>query len=155
MVLATPTTLIALLRTVAHGWSHETLASQAAEVQRLGRELHERLGTLGGHLDKVGRSLGAAVASYNSAVGSLEGRVLVTARRFGEMGVTNDDLPAPRQVEDGPRSLSAPELEVRDFEALGDVARPRGVETLFDGSFGPVDAGDATDDGHEDRARGA
>ena len=70
-------------------------------------------------------------------------------------GVTNDELPAPRQVEDGPRSLSAPELEVRDFEALGDVARPRGVETLFDGSFGPVDTGDATDDGREDRARGA
>jgi DNA recombination protein RmuC len=126
VVLATPTTLIALLRTVAHGWSHETLASQAAEVQRLGREIHERLGTLGGHLDKVGRSLGAAVSSYNAAVGSLEGRVLVTARRFGELGVTNDELAAPRQVEEGPRSLSAPELQV-----LGDVARP-GARPLTD-----------------------
>jgi DNA recombination protein RmuC len=124
VVLATPTTLIALLRTVAHGWSHETLASQAAEVQRLGRELHERLGTLGGHLDKVGRSLGAAVSSYNAAVGSLEGRVLVTARRFGELGVTSDDLDAPRQVEEAPRALSAPELAAPDLSALGDVARP-------------------------------
>ncbi len=111
VILATPTTLIALLRTVAHGWSHETLASQAAEVRRLGTELHQRLGSLGGHLDKVGRSLGAAVSAYNSAVGSIEGRVLVTARRFSELGVTHDDLAAPRQVEEGPRSLSAPEFE--------------------------------------------
>jgi DNA recombination protein RmuC len=74
VILATPTTLIALLRTVAHGWSHERLAGQAAEVQRLGRELHERLGVLGGHVDKVGRSLAGAVAAYNQAVGSLEGR---------------------------------------------------------------------------------
>lgn len=175
VVLATPTTLIALLRTVAHGWSHETLAGQAAEVQRLGRELHERLGTLGGHLDKVGRSLGAAVASYNSAVGSLEGRVLVTARRFGEMGVTQDELPSPRQVEQAPRSLSAPELEqsgtqahgtgadaepepgggiARDLDALGDVARPGRVETLFDGSFGLDRPAPRTDE-EDGRARGA
>jgi DNA recombination protein RmuC len=134
VVLATPTTLIALLRTIAHGWSHETLASQAAEVQRLGRELHERLGTLGGHLDKVGRSLGAAVSSYNAAVGSLEGRVLVTARRFGDLGVTGDELDPPRQVEEAPRALSAPELAATDLSApeltapdlsaLDDVARP-------------------------------
>ena len=111
VILATPTTLIALLRTVAHGWSHETLASRAAEVQRLGRELHERLATMGGHLDRVGRSLGAAVTSYNQAVGSLEGRVLVSARRFGELGVTDDGLESPRQVEATPRALAAPELE--------------------------------------------
>jgi DNA recombination protein RmuC len=121
VILATPTTLIALLRTVAHGWSHETLASRAAEVQRLGRELHERLGTMGGHLDRVGRSLGAAVTSYNQAVGSLEGRVLVSARRFGELGVTDDELESPRQVEATPRALAAPELE-----ALGDLAHPLG-----------------------------
>ena len=144
VILATPTTLIALLRTVAHGWSHETLAAQAAEVRRLGAELHQRLGSLGGHLDKVGRSLGAAVAAYNAGVGSLEGRVLVTARRFSDLGVTADDLPTPRQVEEAPRRLSAPELgadeprgaavdpddfevddfEVDDFEALGEVATP-------------------------------
>jgi DNA recombination protein RmuC len=133
VILATPTTLIALLRTVAHGWSHETLAAQAAEVRRLGTELHLRLGSLGGHLDKVGRSLGAAVAAYNAGVGSLEGRVLVTARRFNDLGVTADDLPAPRQVEEAPRSLSAPEFEACDFEALGDVATPGpGEATLFD-----------------------
>lgn len=99
VVLATPTTLIALLRTVAHGWSHEALADQAREIHRLGRELHTRLGHLTAHLDHVGRSLNAAVGHYNSAMGSLESRVLVAARRFSDLSVTDDELPAPRAVE--------------------------------------------------------
>jgi DNA recombination protein RmuC len=98
VVLATPTTLIALLRTVAHGWSHEALADQARDIHRLGRELHERLASMNGHLDQLGRSLNAAVGHYNQTVGSLESRVLVSARRFG-------DLPAPRQVEAAARSV--------------------------------------------------
>jgi len=98
VVLATPTTLIALLRTVAHGWTHETLAEEAREVHRLGRELHQRLATFGGHLDALGRSLNASVTRYNQAVGSLENRVLVTARRFNELGVTGDELATPRPV---------------------------------------------------------
>jgi DNA recombination protein RmuC len=99
VVLATPTTLIALLRTVAHGWTHEALADQAREIHALGRQLHTRLGTLGSHLDLVGRSLNAAVGHYNSAVGSLESRVLVAARRFNDLSVTDADLPTPRAVE--------------------------------------------------------
>ena len=99
VVLATPTTLIALLRTVAQGWSHEALAEQAQEIHRLGRDLHSRLGTLSGHLDHVGRSLNAAVDNYNRAMGSLESRVLVTARRFGDLGVNVEELPTPRRVE--------------------------------------------------------
>jgi DNA recombination protein RmuC len=110
VVLATPTTLIALLRTVAHGWTQEALAEKAAEIHRLGCELHERLGTVGGHLDKVGRSLGAAVASYNQAIGSLESRVLVTARKFSELGVTDAELGSPRPVESTPRPPTALEL---------------------------------------------
>ncbi len=98
VVLASPTTLIGLLRTVALGWSHAALTEQAQEVHRLGRELHARLGTWSGHLDQVGRSLNAAVGHYNSAVGSLDTRVLVTARRFEELGVTRDELPPPRTV---------------------------------------------------------
>ena len=112
-----PTTLIALLRTVAHGWSHETLAAQAAEVRRLGTELHRAARPMGCHLDKVGRSLGAAVAAYNQAVGSLEGRVLVTARRFNDLGVSGELGDSPRQVEQVPRSLGAPELESGDPSA--------------------------------------
>jgi DNA recombination protein RmuC len=98
VVLATPTTLIALLRTVAHGWTHEALAGQAREIHRLGLELHERLASMNGHLDQLGRSLNAAVGHYNQTVGSLESRVLVSARRFG-------DLPAPRQVESTTRAV--------------------------------------------------
>lgn len=110
VVLATPTTLIALLRTVAHGWSHETLADQAREIHRLGRELHGRLASMTGHLDQLGRSLNAAVGHYNQTVGSLESRVLVAARRFG-------DLPAPRQVEAASRSLPPAELHVVERRA--------------------------------------
>lgn len=98
VVLASPTTLIGLLRTVALGWSHAALTEQAQEVHRLGRELHARLGTWSGHLDQVGRSLNAAVGHYNSAAGSLDNRVLVSARRFQELGVTPDELVPPRTV---------------------------------------------------------
>jgi len=99
IVLAAPTTLIALLRTVAQGWSHEALAARARDIHRLGRELHARLATLSTHFDQLGRSLDRAVGSYNQAVGSLESRVLVSARRFNELSVTDDDLPGPRSVE--------------------------------------------------------
>lgn len=109
VVLATPTTLIALLRTVAHGWRHEALAAEAREVHRLGRELHERLATMAGHLDKVGRSLRSSVEAYNSAVGSLESRVMVSARRLGEVAGV-DGPPATEPVDAAPRTLSlAPE----------------------------------------------
>jgi DNA recombination protein RmuC len=110
VVLATPSTLIALLRTVAQGWQHEVLNEQAQQVQRLGQELHARLGSMAGHLDRVGRSLNASVVAYNQAMGSLEGRVLVSARRFVDLGVTSDALDEPRQVESRPRTLAAPEL---------------------------------------------
>jgi DNA recombination protein RmuC len=110
VVLATPTTLIALLRTVAHAWTQEALADKARDIHALGRELHDRLGVMGGHLDKLGRSLTAAVSSYNRAVGTLETRVLVSARSFAAMAVTDEELTAPGTVTDATRPLSAPEL---------------------------------------------
>ena len=110
VVIATPTTLIALLRTVAHGWTTELLAERTREIHELGRELHTRVGVMGAHLDKVGRSLKGAVEAYNSAVGSIEGRVLVTARQFEDIGVTRQPLPPVRPVEQSPRPLSAAEL---------------------------------------------
>jgi DNA recombination protein RmuC len=104
VVLASPTTLIALLRTVAHGWTHETLGEQAAEIHRLGRELHERLAGLGRHFDHLGRSLNAAVGHYNQAMGSWESRVLVSARRFTDLQ-SAEDLPSARQVETTTRAI--------------------------------------------------
>ncbi len=109
VVLATPTTLIALLRTVAHGWRHEALADQAREIHRLGQELHERLGTMSSHLDDVGRALTRAVGAYNQAMGSLESRVMVSARRFGALTLADDEVVSPRQVEATTRR--APGLE--------------------------------------------
>jgi len=84
---------------VAQGWQHEALAEQARAIHRLGVDLHQRLQVLDRHLDNVGRSLNAAVGHYNQAMGSLESRVLVSARRFSELSVTDEDLPAPRTVE--------------------------------------------------------
>ena len=107
MVLASPTTLIALLRTVAHGWRHEALADQAREIHRVGRDLHERLGTMSGHLGKLGRSLDAAVGAYNQTIGSWEARVLVAARRFEELDATDDVLAAPPTVEAAVRTAAS------------------------------------------------
>jgi DNA recombination protein RmuC len=118
VVVATPTTLIALLRTVAHTWRQEALAHNAAQVHQLGKELHSRLATMGSHVAKLGRSLDAAVVSYNQTVSSLESRVLVTARRLTELKVADGDLDAPGQVERGPRTLAAPELVASAAESL-------------------------------------
>lgn len=135
VVLASPTTLIALLRTVAHGWRTETLAERTREIHELGRELHSRLGTVGRHLDKLGRSLKASVDAYNSAVGSLETRVFVTARHFADVADLADQIPAPRPVEEAPRPLTAAELlEVvaDDRPELPDAApHPSGVAPLW------------------------
>ncbi len=110
VVLASPTTMIALLRTVAYAWTQASLADNAKAVYDAGRELYTRLSTLGEHVDKVGRSLGSAVVAYNRAVGSLENRVLVTARQFADVGLVDEPLVAPLPVEVAARPLTAHEL---------------------------------------------
>jgi DNA recombination protein RmuC len=107
VVLATPTTLMALTRTVGHIWCQDALAANAKEVQALGRELAERLSTMLGHLDKLGSALGSGVTAYNRAIASLESRVLVTGRRFTEMQGLPIPLDPPRQVDQNPRSVAA------------------------------------------------
>jgi DNA recombination protein RmuC len=112
VIPATPTTLIALLRTVHYGWRQEALAENAKQVSDLGAELYKRLADMTGHFQKLGASLGKAVESYNKTVGSFEARVLVTARKFGEQGtVSHDaDIDSPDPVETLVRELQAPEL---------------------------------------------
>lgn len=110
VVLATPATLVALLRTVAYAWRQAALASNAVAVHSLARELHSRLATLGEHVGRLGSALGGAVTAYNRAVGSLESRVLVSARKLAELGVSDEELAPPAQVELAPRQPQAPEL---------------------------------------------
>lgn len=110
VVVATPSTLVALLRTVAYTWRQEALAANAREVHALGKELHTRLATLGGHVGRVGSSLESAVKAYNQAVGSLESRVLVTARRLSDLQVVSDELPTVAPVDLAPRVPQAAEL---------------------------------------------
>ncbi|MGQ0575290.1 MAG: DNA recombination protein RmuC [Pseudonocardia sp.] len=124
VVVATPTTLIALLRTVAYTWRQEALARNAAQVHLLGKDLHGRLATMGGHVAKLGRSLDTAVDCYNKTVSSLETRVLVTARKLTELEVADGELPAPAQVERSPRVVSAPELVASAEESLVALAFP-------------------------------
>jgi DNA recombination protein RmuC len=132
VLLATPTSLIALLRAVAYGWQQDAMAESAREVQQLGAELYQRLSVLGDHFAGVGKGLNGAVAAYNKAVGSLEGRVLVTARRFADMGVigTGEKDIAPSITVDAiPRALQSAELGGQSLRQLPPIDP---METLDD-----------------------
>jgi DNA recombination protein RmuC len=108
--IATPTTLVTMLRTAQYAWQQAALSENARAVFELGKELYERLGSMGRNLDTLGRSLSRAVESYNRAVGSLETRVLVSARKLNDLGLVDADLERPQMVEDLPRTLASPEL---------------------------------------------
>jgi DNA recombination protein RmuC len=110
VVIASPATLIGLLRTVAYGWQQETVAENARQIFELGRELYDRLGVFAGHFAKVGRSLDTAVGAFNQAVSSFQTRLLVTARKFPEHGVSNDAPPELKQIERKAAVVDAPEL---------------------------------------------
>jgi DNA recombination protein RmuC len=116
VILATPTTLIALLRTVALGWRQETLADSARAISAAGQELYKRLGDFGGHMSALGKELGQALTAYNKAAASLDSRVMPSARKLEKLGAASGgvsiDPLAP--ILDAPRSLGAPELLVRE-----------------------------------------
>jgi DNA recombination protein RmuC len=137
VIIATPSTLIALLRTVAFGWRQDRLSASAEQILTLGRELYHRLVATNGHLDQLGRNLQRAVAAYNSAISAIESRVLVSARRIADLGVTSERLPhlEPLTVavrdprlgdpgETGPPASGQDDWEAGDGQnALGRAAR--------------------------------
>jgi DNA recombination protein RmuC len=112
--IASPTTLIALLQAIAYGWQQETAAEDARAVQQLGRELYERLAVMGTHFARVGSGLKTAVGAFNAAVGSIETRVLPTARKLDGYVLTDKELPELEPVSEQPRPLQAVELGAAD-----------------------------------------
>jgi DNA recombination protein RmuC len=121
--IATPTTLVTMLRTAQYAWQQAALSENARAVFDLGRELYERISSLGKHVDGLGKALTNAVSTYNRAVGSLESRVLVSARKLNELGIVEAELGELQPVEETVRSMSAPELIVEAGPEL--VAPPK------------------------------
>lgn len=154
--IATPTTLISLLRTAQYAWQQQALGENAREVFDLGKQMYERLTRLGGRVDSLGKALSKAVDAYNQTVGSLESRVLVSARRFKDLGLTDADLAAPSPVESHARPLAAPELTepepvaVADAEPIptGDIDGQMRTEL-----FGTAFPGNSADHGFNDATR--
>lgn len=118
VIIATPTSFVALLKAVAYGWRQTALAENAALIRKLAEDLYKRLGTFSSHLSRLGRSLGSSVDAYNSAVGSLERQVLPGARRFTELGIR-----AEREIEMlEPVDRLARELQIKDADAAADIS---------------------------------
>jgi DNA recombination protein RmuC len=110
VVIATPATLVALLRTVAYTWKQEALAANAREVYELGKALYSRLATMGGHVSRLGKEMSGAVEAYNKLVGSLESRVMVSARKFVELKVADEELHMGAHIDLSPREVTAEAL---------------------------------------------
>ncbi|MEN1975622.1 DNA recombination protein RmuC [Cellulomonas sp. P4] len=143
VVIATPMTLLALLRTVAYAWRQDALAGNAQAVLDLGKELHGRIATLGGHLSKVGRAIDGAATAYNQSIASLESRVLVSARRLADLRVVDTDLPTPQPVERRLSVVTAPELvaweQARVVGLDGEGVPGRGTERDRAAALGALD----------------
>ena len=139
VVLVAPGSLFALVRTVAFTWQQDALSTNARELLILGRELYSRLGTLGGHVGAMGSSLSRSLETYNRLVGALESRVLVTARRFRDLDLVDDEIDALEPIDLAPRTLTAIEL-------LEEVSAPdRRPDLLLDAPQVPAEVAEAPD----------
>ncbi|CAN5643765.1 DNA recombination protein RmuC [soil metagenome] len=129
VILATPTTLIALLRAISYGWRQETITREAQQISALGKELYTRVRVMAGHFSDMRKALDRTVASYNRAVSSLETRVLPSARRFKELGAVaaGDEIPQLESVDQQARSLQLPEL--RSLVEDDNQPPPRAIQT--------------------------
>lgn len=135
VIAASPLTLLALLRTVAHGWRQEQLADNAREISALGRDLYERLCTMADHLVDLRKKLEGAIQSYNATIGSIEGRILAPARKLRDLGVSSaKELPALEPVDHVPRRLQAAELVSSGADAPSFDAEIVADGTAVDGS---------------------
>ncbi|HEV7210215.1 MAG TPA: DNA recombination protein RmuC [Blastococcus sp.] len=143
VVVATPSTLLALLRTVAYSWRQERLARDADQVLEVGRRLHSRLGTLSGHLTRLGAALGTTMNRFNETVGSYERSVLATARRFDDLGIAETPLPTPAPLEATVRALHPSDLHPSDLHPSDPIdLHPldrRSIDLRSDGSA-PVES---------------
>ncbi len=145
VIIASPTTLIAMLKAVSFGWQQEKMAESAREVADLGRDLYDRLSVLAGHFARVGKSLDTAVGHYNKTVSSLESRVLVTARKFKDLGVgSKKDIEDTPQVESMARQLQAPEIQAPG--ANGPEGPAKGAAKGETADAAPADAATAEED---------
>ena len=149
--IATPTTLVTMLRTAQYAWQQDALAENARAAFDLGRELYERISGLGRHMDRLGRALTSAVTTYNQAVGSLESRVLVSARKLNQLGVVEGDLETPTLIEEATRTLSAPELAAPELAApelaAPELAVPQQTSSPEPGQTSPARPDPARPDG--------
>lgn len=122
VILATPTSFVALLRAVAYGWRQEQLAKNAEQIRKVGEELYQRLANFSGHLQKLGRSLESGLKAYNSAIGSFDARVMPSARKFVELGISPDKaIDEPQQIETG---IKAVESRNNDLELENPESNP-------------------------------
>ncbi len=139
VILATPTTLIALLRAVSYGWRQESIAENAREISELGRTLHERLSKLTDHFSKLGRSLSSAVENYNSAIGSFETRVLTTARKFEDLKATPESVTIDHleQIDKSPRGIQPTHSKLAPL-SLNTNASTHLLDPVDDDDFGFV-----------------
>ncbi|WP_277208943.1 DNA recombination protein RmuC [Isoptericola croceus] len=149
VILASPATLLALLRTVAYSWRQQALADNAQQVLRVGKELHSRLVTMAGHVTKMGRSLEASTKAYNSMVGSLERNVLTSARRMVELDVVDqrDEIAEVRGLQETPRPITKPELLAADeggVVAIDSVSADSALEALVEADRRALERASAT-----------